>query len=206
MWGGGGRGKTYPLHPEPAALVHHLEEVLVLLAPEEVQAGDLEVGPEVAHVVLLTLHGVQVDLEQTVAARLAAQYLLGQGRLVVGVVLGQLLLLLGLGLGEHLPEPLRRDVVQALVGRGVAEDVGHRLLELLDGDGEAVRLVVVDHGQEGVAGMKLANWEGFRLKGPRGWDILGDVAEVLDLGLQAPVPLVLRKQRVLVEESATCQP
>jgi len=31
--------------------------------------------------------------------------------------------------------------------------------------------------------------------------ILGDVTEVADLGLQAPVPLVLGKEGVLVEEA-----
>jgi hypothetical protein len=31
--------------------------------------------------------------------------------------------------------------------------------------------------------------------------LLGDVTEVLDLGLQTPVPLVLHQQRVLVEVS-----
>lgn len=33
-------------------------------------------------------------------------------------------------------------------------------------------------------------------------DILGDIAEVLDLGLQAPVPLVFLEKLVLVEETA----
>lgn len=33
--------------------------------------------------------------------------------------------------------------------------------------------------------------------------ILGDVAEVLDLGLQPPVPLVFSKKGMLVKESET---
>lgn len=33
--------------------------------------------------------------------------------------------------------------------------------------------------------------------------VLGDVAEILDVGLQSPVPLVLLQQRVLVEEAGT---
>lgn len=32
-------------------------------------------------------------------------------------------------------------------------------------------------------------------------DLLGDVAKVLDLWLQTPVPLIFGKQRVLVEEA-----
>jgi hypothetical protein len=32
-------------------------------------------------------------------------------------------------------------------------------------------------------------------------DVLGDVAEVLDLGLNAPVPIVLLEKLVLVEET-----
>lgn len=35
-------------------------------------------------------------------------------------------------------------------------------------------------------------------------NVLGDVAEVLDLGLQAPVPLVLLEEFVLVEEAVLC--
>lgn len=36
-------------------------------------------------------------------------------------------------------------------------------------------------------------------------DILSDIAEIADLWLQAPVPLVLGKELVLVEESASGQ-
>lgn len=32
-------------------------------------------------------------------------------------------------------------------------------------------------------------------------DVLGDVAEVLDLGLETPVPVVLGEELVLVEET-----
>lgn len=34
------------------------------------------------------------------------------------------------------------------------------------------------------------------------WHILGDVAKVLDLWLETPVPLVLGEERVLVKEAA----
>lgn len=100
-----------------------------------------------AHVVLLGLHRLAVDVGQRVALRVGAKHLFGQ-RLV-------LLDLLGLRLDrvdEHLPKALRLDVVQTLVGRGVAEDVGDRLAELLDGNGEAVGLVVCGHFEEGIAG------------------------------------------------------
>lgn len=52
---------------------------------------------------------------------------------------------------EHLPKALRRQVVRALIGGSVAPDVGDGLAEFLDGNSEAIRFVVVDHGLEGVA-------------------------------------------------------
>lgn len=128
-------------------MIHHLEEILVRLGAEEIQAGNLKVGPEMTHVVLLALHGLGVDLGQLVGAGVGAQNLLGKTRL------GGFGLLLGLRLDKHLPQTLGGDVVEALVGGGVAEDVGDGLAEFLDGDGETVRLVVLNHLEEGVTGV-----------------------------------------------------
>jgi len=100
----------------------------------------------VAHVVLLALHGFGVDLGGAVAAGLAAKNLFGNALGLVLLLLG----LIGLGLDEHLPEALGGDVLEALVRRSVPEDVGDRLAQLLDGDGESVRLVVLDHLEKGV--------------------------------------------------------
>lgn len=71
--------------------------------------------------------------------------------------------------------------MRALVCRGIAENVGHRLFQFLDRDRETVDFLVAFHVQEGV---------------------VGDVAEVLDLGFDAPVPVVFLEQLVLVEEAA----
>lgn len=127
-------------------MIHHLEEIFIGLGTEEIQAGNLEIGPEMAHVVLFALHGLRVNVGELVGAGVGAQDLLGKTRL------RSLGLLLGLGLDEHLPQTLRGDVVEALVGGGVAEDVGDGLAEFLDGDGEAVGLVALDHLEEGVTG------------------------------------------------------
>lgn len=127
---------TYPLHPETAAAVHHLEELLVLLAPEKVEASYLEIGPKVAHVIFLALHGLRVKVGQT--SRLSALDLLGQF----------LLLLFRLRLDKHLPEALRLVPLEALVGGRVAENVGNGLAQFLDRDGEAVCLIVGNHFEE----------------------------------------------------------
>lgn len=192
------RGKPYTLHPKATTVIHHLEEILVRLGPEEIQAGNLEVGPEMAHVVLLALHSFGVDLGELVGVRLGAQDLLGKTRL------GGFGLLLGLGLDKHLPQTLRGNVVEALVSGGVAEDVGDGLAQFLDRDGEAVGLVVLDHLEEGVTGGGTMLVGCAQMESEEWKDVLGDVAEVLDLGLQAPVPLVLLEELVLVEETVLC--
>lgn len=49
----------------------------------------------------------------------------------------------------------------------------------------------------------MEEWLDTRKRGRKaGYNILGDVTEVLDLGLEAPVPFVLGKEGVLVEEAA----
>ena len=89
--GGGFMRKTYSLHPEAAAAIHHLEEIFVWLAAEEVEAGDLEVTPEMAHVVLLAFHGFRVDVWQFSIAWLGLENVFGERLLVLvlGVTLGQ---------------------------------------------------------------------------------------------------------------------
>lgn len=136
--------ETYTLHPKATAVIHHLEEILVRLGPEEIQAGNLKVGPEMAHVVLLALHRLGVDIGELVGAGVGAQDLLRKAGL------GGFGLLLGLGLDKHFPQTLRGNVVETLVGGGIAENVGDGLAEFLDRNGEAVGLVVLDHLEEGV--------------------------------------------------------
>ena len=127
-----GGGKTYSLHPEATAPVHHLEEVFIRFAAEEVEAGDFEVAPEVAHVVFLALHRFGVDFGELAVAGLGVEDVFGQRLLFVvfWVALGQVLgldLLFWLGLDKHLPQTLGGEVVDALVCRSVAEDVGDGL-------------------------------------------------------------------------------
>lgn len=140
---------TYALHPEATTAVHHLEKVLVLLAPEEAQAGDLEVGPEVAHVVAFALHGLRVYLRQAIATGLGAQDLFRQGRRL-RVLRGLVVLRLWLGLDEHLPQALGGQVVHAFVRGGVAPDVWHGFSKLFNSNGEAICFVGLNHGQEGI--------------------------------------------------------
>jgi hypothetical protein len=48
--------RLYPFHPESPTPVHHVKELVVLLTAEPIQASNLKVAPEVAHVVLLAFH------------------------------------------------------------------------------------------------------------------------------------------------------
>ena len=141
---------TYSFHPETTTAVHHLKEILVLLAAEPAELRDLEVGPEMAHVIGLAFHGFGVDFGQAGTAGVGTQDLLGERGLVVRVVFARLGCGLLSRLNKHLPEALRGDVIKSLVGGSVAEDVGHGLSELLDSNGEPVRLVAFNHLEEGV--------------------------------------------------------
>ena len=167
---------TYSLHPETSAPVHHIEEVFVLLAPEKVEARNLKITPKVAHVVRLAFHGLRVDFRKRTFSRFIPPDFLGQLLLLLFLRF----LFLGRGVEEHLPEPLGLELVLVLVGGRVTEYVGHGLSEFLQRDGESIRLVELGHFQE---------------------RIIGDVTKVLDLRLQAPVPFVLEKKGMLVEES-----
>lgn len=90
---------TYPFHPEATTSVHGLEKVLVLLAAEPAQTGNFKVGPEVAHVVALSLHSLGVNLGQGAIARLALGNLLGEDIL-------DDFWLFATGFQEHFPETL----------------------------------------------------------------------------------------------------
>ena len=127
-----------------------LEVRLILLATEEVQIADLEVGPEMAS-------GVSV----------AALGVFGTSHVICNplphVVVAQVR---GVGGEETLSLwPKRRDTL-----RGVVEV-----------DGEAVGLVAILHVPE---------------------NIVVNVAEELNVGLNAPVVTVFLKSRVLVEHAA----
>lgn len=138
---------TYPFHPESTASVHHFKELLIFLAAEEAQARNLKVGPEVAHVVALTLHSLGIDIWKTITARVGEQNLFGQRR-CFRVGRSILLFWLGLGLDEHLPQSFGLETLEAFVGSRVAPDIGDGLAELLDSDREAVGFVIFDHGLE----------------------------------------------------------
>ena len=171
------RHKTYSLHPESTTLIHHLEEILIFLAAEPRQAGNLKVGPEMAHVVLLALHRLRIDIWEVV---LSIEKLSWDWWAVVWIVLWLRLWLIWLWLDEHLPQALGGDVVDALICGCITPDVWHGLLELLDGNGETIGLVGSNHLLE---------------------RIIGNVAEVLDLWLKTPVPIVTGKKLMLIEES-----
>ena len=173
--------------------VHHLKEVIVLLASEPTQTSNFKVGPEMTHVVFLAFHSLGVDIREGVATRFILQDVLGQGRnLIHRRLRGGFL-----WLDEHFPETLRSDVVEAFVGRGVAENVGDSLAKFLDSNSETVRLVGLDHLEEGVAGPCQSTDE-------MEWIVeysLSNVTEVGNLRLNTPVPFVLQQQGVVVEEA-----
>jgi hypothetical protein len=100
----------------------------------------------VAHVVLFALHRLVVNLWRRITPGLATGNLLGD----LGLILGRLRFLVWLWLDKHLPESLRSNLVLALKGRGITEEVRDCLAQLLDGDGEPVRLVLLDHLEEGI--------------------------------------------------------
>jgi hypothetical protein len=187
---------THPLHPEPSTSIHHLEEIVILFASKPIQPCNLEIAPEMTHVVGFPFHVVGIDIVQVSLAWLSAHNLLWQWLVVFVFLLFILFFLFGLLLiDKHLPETLRGDISVALEGRRIPEDVWHGLAEFLDGNGEAISLVVSFHFDKGIT----AN---VSLIACSEDDLLSDVAKVLDLRFQTPVPLVLVKQRMLVEESA----
>src|SRR5690625_2806382 len=79
---------TYSFHPEATAAIHHLKEIVVLLAAEPVEPRNLKVGPEVTHVVLFTLHSLGVDGGRGVPIRVVLQDFLGEIGVLVLLLLG----------------------------------------------------------------------------------------------------------------------
>lgn len=186
---------TYSFIPKATASVHHSEEIFVLLATEPIQTSNFEVTPEMAHVVAFSFHGLRVDILQIVVTRIGLQDLVGQFALVVLLWDFWLLRLLQ----EHLPQTLGFQVVLALVGGRVAEDVGDCFPKLFDCDGETVCLVGLGHLEEWITGSEVRDLTSISMAS----DLLGNVAEVGDLGLQAPIPFILHQQRMLVKVSVT---
>lgn len=150
------RRGTYSFHPEASALIHHLKELFVLLASEPVQTRNLEITPEMAHVIFLAFHGLGVNLLEIVLARVSLQDLLRQLDLLLLFRLG--FLLWGI-FEEHLPQSLGLEVVLALIGGGISEDIRNSLFELLDGDCEAICFVVFNHLEERVTDSGVSRQE-----------------------------------------------
>lgn len=101
------RGIAYSLHPESSATIHHLEEIFVFFAPEEAELGNFEIRPEMAHVVLLALHCLWVNVWERCVAWIAAQNFFRQGAFEVRIVFWEILGLVLLRLDEHFPQTLR---------------------------------------------------------------------------------------------------
>lgn len=193
---------TYPLHPESSTAVHHVKKVIIFLAPEPVQSCNLEIAPKVAHVVRFAFHAFRVDVGQRSRSGFRVHDFFGQRLLVLGIFLWQILVLFDFGFfDKHFPETLGSQVVRALVSRGVPEDIGHCFLELFDRNRESIGLVVALHVNKRITAFVSLNF-----LTQISQSILGNVAKVLDLGLEAPVPSVLLQQRVLVKvASEACQ-
>ena len=68
---------AYSFGPKAPTPVHYIEEVFVLLTPEPVQPGDLEIAPEVTHIVLFPFHVFGVDVFHSAVSRLGLQNLFG---------------------------------------------------------------------------------------------------------------------------------
>lgn len=103
------------------------------------------------HVVRFAFHGFGIHVWQSTMTRLGAQDFLGERSLVVWIVLGKGFRLFRLGLHKHLPESFRFQIIDSHVGGGIAENVWHRLLELLDGDSKAICFIGLFHCNEWIA-------------------------------------------------------
>lgn len=188
---------TYSFRPETPTLIHHLEEVLIGLASEEIQPRNFEITPEMTHVVFFVLHGFRIHIRELSAIRVQLQHLLREF-----IEFGLLWLLFRL-LKEHLPHSLRREIIGSFICRCVAKQIGYGFLQFLDRNRETVGFVVPRHVSEGVA-------ESVSVRATKRSDgeeaILCDVTEIFDLGLQAPIPFVFRQQFVFVEKSGRVAP
>lgn len=94
---------TYTFHPKPPTTIHHLEKVFILFTSEPAEFGDFEVGPEMAHIVLLSFHSLRINGWQRSSRRIASQNLLWEGVFVIRIILWQFVCLLRLRLNEHFP-------------------------------------------------------------------------------------------------------
>lgn len=147
---------THSFIPESTTAVHHVEEVLVRLAAEPIQARNFKVTPEMAHIVALAFHSLRVDVVEVLVTGFGQENLVGKLLLLLLLGLGWGLLLRG-ALQEHLPQALGLEVVLALVCRRVAENVGNGLAKLLDCDGKAVGLVRLGHLDKWITDIQVNN-------------------------------------------------
>merc|ERR1711939_367414 len=137
---------------------------------------NLHIRPEMTHVVFLSLHCLRVDIWKRGTRWVTTEDLFRESML--GIF--RLLLFFRLWLNKHLPQALGGQIIDSLVCGGISEDIWYSLLQFLDGNGESIGLIRFDHLQE---------------------RIISNVAEILDLWLQTPVPLVLLQKLMLVEKS-----
>lgn len=106
---------TYPLHPESSTAIHHLEEVLVLLTPEPAESSDLKVRPEMAHVVLLPFHCLEVDIWNGDMVWVASQDLFRQRVLEIWILFWNVLGWIWLRFDKHLPQTLGGQIIYSFV-------------------------------------------------------------------------------------------
>lgn len=102
---------TYPFHPESTTTIHHLEEVLIFLASEPTESGNLEIGPEMTHIVLLALHGFAVNERQSILSSVVAEDFFWEAP--IGLIVDFLRIVMGFD--EHFPKTLGFEVVDSLV-------------------------------------------------------------------------------------------
>lgn len=135
---------THPFCPETTTLIHHLEEVLIRLASEEIQPRNFEITPEMTHVVLFVLHRFRIHIRELSTIRVQLQHFLRE------LIVFGLLWLLFRPLKKHLPHSLRREVIGSFIRRCVTEQIGHSFLQFLNRNRETIGLVVPCHVSERV--------------------------------------------------------
>lgn len=137
----------YPFHPESAAPVHHIEKVLIFLTSEKVQTSNLEVAPEMTHIILFALHRFGIDpflllwlwyfFREEILRRL------------------EFLFFLSILFDKKLPQSFRRDIILTLISRSITEQVWNRFFQLCDDDGEPIGLIHLLHFKKRIAFMVL---------------------------------------------------
>ena len=68
---------AYPFHPEPSTSIHHLKEFFVLPTPKPIKPSNLEITPEMTHIVNLALHRFRVDIWHSSVAGLGTKDFFG---------------------------------------------------------------------------------------------------------------------------------